>query len=162
MRPDDEYYDSIAEGYEELHKEEQLNKLRFISKHFKVKKTDKLLDVGCGTGITKEYWKCKTYGIDPAKKLLEKAKGKNYFLATAENIPFDDNSFDVVTSITAIQNFYDIKKGLSEIKRVGKRRFILSALKKSPKINIIREEINKLFDVKEELEEEKDIVWIIE
>ena len=29
------------------------------------------LDVGCGTGLTTIPWKCKKYGIDPAKKLLE-------------------------------------------------------------------------------------------
>ena len=33
----------------------------------------RLLDVGCGTGLTTEPWPCKRYGVDPAPKLLERA-----------------------------------------------------------------------------------------
>ena len=71
------YYDKISEGYEELHKEEQLKKVKLISKYLKVNKDDRLLDVGCGTGITTGPWQCKRYGIDPSKKLLEKARHKD-------------------------------------------------------------------------------------
>ena len=46
------YYDKIAKGYEELHKEEQLKKIKLIKTILKVNPTDKLLDVGCGTGLT--------------------------------------------------------------------------------------------------------------
>ena len=121
------YYDEISEGYEELHKEEQEKKIALIKEKLKINPEDKLLDVGCGTGLTTRPWKCKRYGIDPAKKLLEKAKAADpegtYELAPAENIPFNDNEFDIVISITAIQNFEDIEKGLNEIKRVGKGKF---------------------------------------
>src|SRR3989344_6431413 len=88
------YYDKIAKGYEELHKEEQLKKIKLIKTILKVNPTDKLLDVGCGTGLTTTPWKCKRYGIDPSKKLLERAKQKEkvvYKLASVEKIPFKDN-----------------------------------------------------------------------
>ena len=123
------YYDEISEGYEKLHKEEQLKKIEVIKKHLKLKPTDKLLDVGCGTGITTEPWECKRYGIDPAIKLLERANNRGkiqYKQAAAENIPYPDDFFDIVISITAIQNFEDIEKGLNEIKRVGKNKFVFS------------------------------------
>ncbi len=158
------YYDEISEGYEELHKEEQLKKIELIKKYLKPNPEDKLLDVGCGTGLTTEPWKCKRYGIDPAKKLLAKAKNKEnikYKLAPAENIPYPDNFFDIVISITAIQNFQDIEKGLKEIKRVGKDKFILSFLKKSSKAEKIKKLIKKVFDVKEIIEEEKDLIFLI-
>lgn len=158
------YYDEISKGYEELHKEEQLKKIEIIKKILKLKPTDKLLDVGCGTGLTTIPWKCKRYGIDPSKKLLEKAKQKNkiiYKLASAEDIPFKHNYFDIVISITAIQNFNNIEKGLKEIKRVGKERFILTFLKKSSKKNKIIKLIEKDFKVKEIIEEEKDIIFVI-
>lgn len=174
----DNYYDSISQGYEELHKEEQLKKIEIIKQYLKPRKTDKLLDVGCGTGLTTMPWNCQRYGIDPAKKLIEKAIEKNneeiikqkknnkrkkkinYKIAQAENIPYPDKYFDYVISITAIQNFQDIEKGLKEIKRVGKGKYILSFLKKSKKAQKIKKLIYKIFDVKKEIEEEKDYIMI--
>ncbi len=158
------YYDEIAKGYEELHKEEQLKKIKLIKKILKIKPTDKLLDVGCGTGLTTIPWNCKRYGIDPSKKLLERAKQKNkviYRLSSAENIPFKNNSFNIVISITAIQNFTNIEKGLKEIKRVGKDRFILTFLKKSSKRNKIIKLIEKHFKIREVIEEKKDLIYIV-
>lgn len=158
------YYDEIAEGYEELHKEEQLKKIELIKGFLKPQKYDKLLDVGCGTGLTTEPWDCKRYGVDPAPKLIARARQKdriNYAVAPAEKIPFEDSSFDYVISITAIQNFEDIEQGLKEIKRVGKDRFVLSALKKSARIEKIKELINDYFDVKEIIEEDKDLIFRI-
>lgn len=161
----DDYYDQIAEGYEELHREEQENKIRLIKEHLKVKKNQKLLDVGCGTGLTTEPWSCKRYGIDPAKKLLEKATNNypdiEFKLAQAENIPYEDNFFDIVISITAIQNFDDIEKGLQEINRVGNNKFVLTFLKKSSKADEIDKLIRKIFKVKKLIIEEKDFIYII-
>ena len=156
------YYDEISSGYEELHKEEQIKKVSLIKNYLKVKASDKLLDVGCGTGLTTESWDCKRYGVDPAPKLLERARQKDkieYKLAPAEKIPYPDGFFDIVISITAIQNFEDIEKGLKEIKRVGKNKFVLSFLKKSSKKDMIDKLIRKLFKVKEVVEEEKDMIY---
>ena len=158
------YYDEISEGYEELHSEEQLKKVALIKGKLKLRKDDKLLDVGCGTGLTTEVWSCKRYGVDPAKQLLARVRCKEeieYKLAPAEDIPYPDDYFDVVISITAIQNFADISKGLSEIKRVGKGKFVLSFLKKSSKKEEIDKLIRKLFIVKEVIEEDKDLIYFI-
>ena len=158
------YYDEIAKGYEELHKEEQLKKLKIIKKYLKVSKSNKLLDVGCGTGLTTSPWRCKKYGIDPAENLLKKARLKDkiiYKKAVAEKLPFKNNFFDIVISITAIQNFDNIEKALKEIKRVGKNKFILSFLKKSKKKQIIDKLIKKHFKIREIIEEEKDLIYVI-
>ncbi|MFC1691658.1 class I SAM-dependent methyltransferase [Nanoarchaeota archaeon] len=182
---DDSYYDQISEGYEELHKEEQLAKMKLVKSQiglYLAQKarllTDgkiKIADIGCGTGITADWTKeaeifKKMYnldlivtGLDPARKLLDKCKLPiDKVLAAAEKIPLPDKSFDIVTSITAIQNFQDIKKGLSEISRIGKEDalFVLSFLKKSPKKDLILSEIRSIFKVKRELEEDKDILII--
>jgi len=156
------YYDEISEGYEELHKEEQLKKVSLIKKHLKVNSSDKLLDVGCGTGVTTEPWECKRYGVDPAPKLLARARNKDeieYKLGPAEKIPYPDGYFDVVISITAIQNFQDIEKGLKEIKRVGKDRFVLSFLKRSEKRENIINLIKKHFTIEKVIEEDKDLIY---
>ena len=78
--------------------------------------------------------------------------------AAAEDIPFADNSFDIVISITAIQNFNDIEKGLREIKRVGTGEYVLSYLKKSKKAKMIKGLIERIFNVQEVVEEEKDMI----
>jgi ubiquinone/menaquinone biosynthesis C-methylase UbiE len=155
------YYDSIASGYEELHREEQLKKLSIIRKKISLKKDYKLLDVGCGTGLSSDF-DCDVYGIDPSRRLLEIAKKKpiKIFFGYAEQLPFPDNFFDVVISLTAIQNFGDISKALDEIKRVGKDQFALSFLKKSPKRELIERLIEEKFYIIERIDESKDIIFI--
>jgi len=154
------YYDEISEGYEELHKEEQLKKVKIILNKLKLKKTDKLLDVGCGTGLYLDLFDCDVTGIDPSEKLLEQYNGQHQvILGSAESLDFSDNSFDIVMSITAIHNFDDIEKGLKEIQRVGKDRFVFSVLKRSPKYELIEKLINELFIVDETIEEDKDYLF---
>lgn len=157
------YYDDIAEGYEELHKEEQEKKIALIKQHFSVSKENRLLDVGCGTGLTTVPWDCKRFGVDPAKKLIERAREKDfveYKVAMAEELPYSDDSFDVVVSITAIQNFSDPLKAFEEMRRVCKGKFVLTFLKKSSKKEMLKTLIYEHFDVLLELEEDKDLIFI--
>lgn len=99
-------YDLIAGGYNELYGEEQLNKLSIIKKNIKISKKTKILDVGCGTGISSNFG-CFIIGIDPSFRLLE-----------------------------------------------------YSVLKKSRKFDIIRQAIENNFKISEEIEEEKDRIFI--
>ena len=168
----DEYYNNIAPSYEGLHKEEQLIKLSLIRKELenlkiKFNSTDRLLDVGCGTGISTKFWgytNIDKVGIDPAEKLIEIAQTKDlksqYFIESAENLPFEDNLFDFVTSITAIQNFTNIIEGLQEIKRVAKKYIILTILKKSTHLEEIIKHIRDNLNIIKEIEEDKDLILI--
>lgn len=160
------YYDEIAQGYEELHGEEQLRKIEIISKYIEPKLDETLLDVGCGTGISTEPWICKKHGIDSSKKLIEIAKEKNsetdYKVAAAEEIPFEDDQFDYVISVTAVQNFCDIEKGLTEMKRVLKEKgiIVISTLKDSPNLKSIHKNINEAFNIEQTYEDKIDIFFI--
>ncbi len=154
------YYNSISKGYDELHSEEQLKKCRIIAENFDSRRK-KILDVGCGTGIAADFFRCKI-GIDPSAKLLKIAREKfpkiKFILGKAEDLPFKETEFDAVISLTAIQNFDDAEKGLGEIKRVGKE-FVLTFLKRSEKRKKIELLIKKLFKVKKTIEEEKDFIY---
>ena len=153
------YYNSISKSYNELHREEQSNKIRLIKDNLKIKNQDFLLDVGCGTGIFAEEFNCIKIGIDPSIDMLKQGKNAFYIQACAENLPFKDKSFDNVISITAIHNFRNIRKGLEEIKRVSKKNIALSILKRSTKIAEIKECIKELFKITKTIEEDKDTIF---
>src|SRR3989338_2623020 len=137
-----DYYDEISEGYDALHFEEQKKKAELILKELNIKKSDKLLDVGCGTGKITALFFCDATGIDPSEKLLAKAKIP-FVKGTAEKLPFPDKSFDIVISLTAIHHA-DIDKALAEIKRVAKRDVVITVLKKSKSKKDIVGKIKKM------------------
>jgi ubiquinone/menaquinone biosynthesis C-methylase UbiE len=154
------YYDKIAKGYDELHGEEQLKKARIILSKLKLKRTDKLLDVGCGTGFYLDLFKCRVIGIDPSEELIKHYKGKHKLIVgKAEELPFKDNSFDIVISITAIHNFHNIEKSLKEIRRVGKKKFVFSVLKRTKKMAVIEKLIYDFFLIDEAIDEDKDMIF---
>ena len=155
------YYDETAKGYNELHGEEQLKKLKIIADEIKINKETKLLDVGCGTGLSAKVFNCSITGIDPAEKLLEQCPFKA-IKAKAESLPFRDNEFDVVIAVTSIHNFDSIEKGLKEIKRVGKDMFALTVLKKAKNADLIIAKIHGLFQVLREIDEGKDKIFILQ
>ena len=153
------WYSTISKSYNELYKEEQLKKVKLILENINIPREYLLLDVGCGTGVSLQKFQCNKIGIDLEIELLKQAQ-KPVICAIAEALPFKDKSFDIITSITAIHNFKDFIKGLMEIKRIGKDNFILSVLKKANKKDEIIKTIKKLFQIKKELIEEKDEIFI--
>ncbi|MAG91082.1 hypothetical protein CMO83_00225 [Candidatus Woesearchaeota archaeon] len=153
-----EYYDLIAKGYDELHKEEQLNKLDIIKNHININKNTRILDVGCGTGVS-SYFDCFVVGIDLSIGLLKQNRNSKKLLGAAETLPFKDDSFDCVVSVTSIHNFEDIQKSIKEMKRVGKNKFVFSVLKRADKFNFIEELITKNFKIGNVIEENKDAIF---
>lgn len=148
------YYDSIAKGYNELHKEEQLKKIAVILKYIKPK--GRLLDIGAGTGISTEPFldKCECYALDPSEEMLKQSKAQHNIVGSAENLPFPGKFFDVVISLTAL-HLSDLKKSMAEIRRVSKdnAQIVLTFLKKSKNKPESLEGFKKI-------EEEKDIIFI--
>ncbi|MGE3643210.1 MAG: class I SAM-dependent methyltransferase [Beijerinckiaceae bacterium] len=87
------------------------------------------LDVGCGEGkftrsLTDIY--SKVGGIDVKQKVIDRAKaaasaeGKDvdFMVASAEDMPFADASFDTVVISNSLHHFPDPRKGLAEAARV--------------------------------------------
>ena len=155
------FYKLTAKGYNDLYGEEQEIEHRIIKENLEIKQTDLLLDVGCSTG---HDFNCSVIGIDPSMELLLQNNPldhiDNKILTRAESIPFKDNTFDKVISVTSMHNFDDIEKGITEIKRVGKDDFAFSILKKSNKFNLIESKIKENFDVKKIIDGKKDWIFI--
>lgn len=87
----------------------------------------KVLDIGCGPRGSLE-WATNTserVGLDTLADKYVKLEGKNhdmtYVQASAENIPFPDNYFDVVSSFNSLDHVDDLALSIKEIKRVLKK-----------------------------------------
>ena len=147
---------------DELYEEEQLKKLKIIKDNIKVNITDKLLDIGCGTGISTNYFKCKSTGIDNSKEMIKNGKG-NLIYGSYENLPFEDHSFDIILCITAVHHFINLQKFIDEIKRVIKpnNQIVITILKKSLKTDYIRNKLLLNFIFVNGINEEKDIILIM-
>lgn len=107
-----------------------------LLKHIELKPNMTVLDIGSGTGFpllelaSRLGNSCKLYGLDPWVNANNRArqKIKNYNLSnveiidgTAEQIPFDDNSIDLIVSNLGINNFDKPQIVFNECCRVLKR-----------------------------------------
>lgn len=108
----------------------------------------KILDVATGTGdLLIEMSKIEqshVVGLDFSEQMLQVAKQKaakcprdnmEFLYADALNMPFPDESFDVVTVAFGIRNFQDLTAGICEINRVLKpngRYYILELTLPNP------------------------------
>ena len=75
-----------------------------------LKSTDKLLDVGCGSGFFSNLAYLKginVVGIDASAPLIVQAKKRNsqieFHIGEMEELPFEDNTFDIVCDFNSIQ-----------------------------------------------------------
>ena len=96
-------------------------------------KGKKLIDVACGTGdLAKLYLDSvgtnqKILCVDPNKDMIKKGKSKlkkykniKWIIASAENLPIQDNSCDYYTISFGLRNTKNLNKALSEAYRILK------------------------------------------
>lgn len=90
---------------------------------------DSLLDVGCGTGFLIEQLsrlkEAKYFGLDLSENMLEVANGKRikgavFVQGMADNLPYENESFDVVTCIQSFHHYPEQDKAMKEVLRVLK------------------------------------------
>ena len=105
--------------------------VRAMVEQYGIKPGDKILDVGCGKGFllydfTKVVPGLELHGIDISEYAIENSKKEikdRLRVGNATALPFQDNYFDFVFSITTLHNLhcYDLDKALREIERVSKK-----------------------------------------
>lgn len=98
-----------------------------IATFAKKNKVRSILDVGCGTGLLVKFLNTNHFeasGCDNSENAIKMAKKTNgqkkIILATATNLPFKANKFDLVTSISVIEhlNNNNAIKFIQESRRV--------------------------------------------
>ncbi len=111
-----QYYTSIADSYEKLYREEQTEKIKTILKLIVIKKTDRILDIGEGTGILEEQLPgSHITAVEPSDLagILERKKLKNVKIIRSSASDLElGGKFDVVFCITVLQ---DLAPGDREI-----------------------------------------------
>ena len=130
-------------------------------KHLNIQQDDIILDVGCGGGINikrmAEKAK-KVYGIDYSQESVNLSKevnednirqGKVEILkGSVEKLPFEDNTFDIITAFETIYFWPDIEKCFREVKRVLKPEgLFLIGLESNGSDNLIMKVSEKLIDM---------------
>ena len=85
-----------------------------------------ILNVGAGTG-SYEPTHCRVVALEPSQEMISKrSHGKaEAILGSAENIPFQDDEFDIAMGILTIHHWQNISRGLAEMKRVAKKKVVL-------------------------------------
>jgi len=97
---------------------------------------ERLLDVGCGSGLHLEIFKREgldVTGVDPSRSMLDLAHARlghqaGLFPGQAEDLPFEDNDFDIVTMITCLEFIDDPETALAEALRVARSRVFVGVL----------------------------------
>lgn len=122
-----------------------------LAEHYRLKPGQKVLDVGCGMAhllyeLMSEVPGLTVNGVDISQYALEHAKEEirdRLQFGRAQDLPFADDEFDLVISLATLHNLkiYDLKKAVSEIKRVskGKSYIMVESFRND------REEVNMLY-----------------
>jgi len=119
---------------------------------------DFILDIASGTGdisklISKEYPNSNIFMSDINYEMLDEGRNRaidesfsrncHFCQLSGEELPFKDNTFDVITVGFGLRNFTDKEKGLKEMKRCLKKNGKLLVLEFSKPINPV---FSKIYD----------------
>lgn len=131
MRNDDEeqnvkaFYDNVY--YKNANSPKDISKYHMrLAKQIKVSKSTKVLDVACGTGgflLACDSLGASVAGIDISNKAISACMNSipngEFYSCSAEQLPFSDNSFDIVTCLGSLEHFLDPLTSLREMIRVA-------------------------------------------
>ena len=153
-------FDSVASNYDLMNDVMSFGVHRLWKQYAidiaNVKKGDAILDLASGTGdLIKLYHKKignsgRIVSSDINEAMLDEGKrnlinsgvlGIEFVQANAEKLPFEDNSFDLVSIAFGLRNVTDKDKALSEMCRVLKPGGILIVLEFSKTTNPVLEKI---------------------
>jgi SAM-dependent methyltransferase len=117
-------YDAIGKNYAELRKPDP--RIARIIEDALGTAAETVLNVGAGTGSYEPAGRSVT-AVEPSREMIGK-RGPAAALAiqaSADDLPFDDKSFDAAMAILTIHHWPDREAGLREMRRVTRGRIVL-------------------------------------
>lgn len=105
-----------------------------ITARLDIKKTDRVLEVGCGAGALAQYLDCDYVGVDYSPTLVQKhieILHNSVLIGEAADLIFKDNSFDKVICYGVFLYFEDKEyavRAAAELKRVAKSGVLIGEL----------------------------------
>lgn len=157
-----QYYNTIANRYDELHGAEQRRKIQCIATHITVQKSDVIVDIGGGPGYTAKYFPENTViNVDPSQELLHLSTASRNIIGRMERIPLQKRTADWLFCITAIHHTHDIQCTLREFLRVGKHRFVITVLKKAENYDRLCDALQNTFVVDTVIDDWHDTIFVL-
>lgn len=115
-----------------------------------LKEDDRFLDVGCGAGrlvLEAAPYVSRAVGLDLAPRMIERARARaekrgmqaEFHVGSAQELPFGDGEFTVVTCTTAFHHFPDPAAAVGEMARVlapGGRVLLADAVTDMPAVAV--------------------------
>lgn len=137
-------------------------------KHLNIKSDDIVLDIGCGGGmnINRMAEKAKkVYGVDYSMESVKLSRQVNEIFinekrveiqeGNVKNLPFENDTFDIVTAFETVYFWPDIEKCFGEVKRVLKPGGIfLIGMESNGSDNVIMKFWNHFIDMELYTDEE--------
>ena len=123
-------YDHAAPTYDRWIGLRQIRQLKAIEKHLPTQIAAPILDIGAGTGIVTKYFDVDMVSVDISREMLAQNVGQRC-QADWSSLPFRNESFATVISVSALDTGCDPHIKLSEMKRILKigGYFYLTVLK---------------------------------
>lgn len=119
------------QAYDQIYIGEGIRQLdsfyRWLLRLLQPNRGHRLLDVACGIGVLPHFayqlYGLESYGVDLALTAMKIAHNERegvgrFFVASGEQLPFANASFDYVTCIGSLEHFQDMRAGISEMVRV--------------------------------------------
>ncbi|MBN1329677.1 MAG: class I SAM-dependent methyltransferase [Candidatus Heimdallarchaeota archaeon] len=131
-------YDASAEVYDARYTDIQHQKYSEILSRVMVFENNWIIDIGCGTGlflglltnIMNESFFKPIVGIDLSYEMIKIAHTKfpeiDFIVADSDNLPFKENSFDRIFSVTHLQNLPAPITTINEMNRIAQRKALVA------------------------------------